>query len=69
MRNTKVTALLKLTEEEMASAAGGMSCEKATAIAKFYVALSTVQKSVGDTEGSDSSLNQASGLLEGACSP
>jgi len=69
MKNTKTSALRKLTEEEMAIVAGAMSCDKAISMAMYYNALSSVQSAMGDQAGALASQSRSLGLFQGGCSP
>jgi len=69
MKNAKINALEKLTDEEMARVAGGMSCEKAKAISNYYDALGTALQSAGYSGLASVANTMSGGLVSGACAP
>jgi bacteriocin-like protein len=63
-----MTNLNNLSDDNLAQVTGGMSCQDAIQVAKFYIALAGMLGGLGNSAGSAAASGKAQGLLQGACS-
>jgi hypothetical protein len=64
-----MTELRILADDELDNVAGGLTCQDALVIGRFYGALGIIYGNLGMSNEASSNGSYGAGLVDGACSP